>query len=405
MPLKILLSAFACRPGLGSEPSVGWEVALQAARRHDVWVLTDGINRFAVDGQVEGEAKSRIRFEYVSLPRIVRLLHAAPFFHQIYYIIWQVAAFFHARRIHSEVGFDLVHHVTYVNSWIPTFLGRLPGGVPLVWSAGGRERTRWPFYRYMSLRATSWEVLRDVSMALLGPLTTWITARRSKVILTSSNPSRWATGLPLRSFALGGLSIPELRACRKPKERHPGPFRVISVGRLLGLKGFELSLRAFAHLRVDYPDAEYTIVGEGPEAARLRRVATELGCKDSVRFSGWLSREEVLSAIYQADVLVHPGLHESFCFVLLEAMASGKPVATLNIGGPAILADTEAAFRIPMDSPEAVIRHLTEAMLSLAENPESATARGENLSAHAERHWTWEHVGDRLLRIYDEALS
>jgi glycosyltransferase involved in cell wall biosynthesis len=86
-------------------------------------------------------------------------------------------------------------------------------------------------------------------------------------------------------------------------------------------------------------------------------------------------------------------------------MASGKPVATLNIGGPAILADTEAAFRIPMDSPEAVIRHLTEAMLSLAENPESATARGENLSAHAERHWTWEHVGDRLLRIYDEALS
>ena len=51
--LKVLISAYACEPGKGSEPEVGWQWALQMARHHDVTVLTRANNRQAIEPAIE----------------------------------------------------------------------------------------------------------------------------------------------------------------------------------------------------------------------------------------------------------------------------------------------------------------------------------------------------------------
>lgn len=60
--MKLLLSAYACEPGLGSEPGVGWNSALEAARFHDVWVLTRAANRKAIE---QVPSPPRVRFIYL----------------------------------------------------------------------------------------------------------------------------------------------------------------------------------------------------------------------------------------------------------------------------------------------------------------------------------------------------
>ena len=57
--MKVLMSAYACEPGKGSEPAVGWNWALQAARRHEVWVLTRGNNPRSNRGRASGVASGK----------------------------------------------------------------------------------------------------------------------------------------------------------------------------------------------------------------------------------------------------------------------------------------------------------------------------------------------------------
>lgn len=128
--MRVLLSAYSCHPGRGSEPGVGWGVAQAVAREYEVWVLTYARNRSGIEEALDRLSTKRIRFVYVDLPRLISRLAGLPIGHHMCYLAWQVSAFPVARRLHRRVGFDLVHHVTYVNSWLPTLMGYL--GIPFI---------------------------------------------------------------------------------------------------------------------------------------------------------------------------------------------------------------------------------------------------------------------------------
>ncbi|MGH2605878.1 MAG: glycosyltransferase, partial [Anaerolineales bacterium] len=145
--MKILLSAFACYPGYGSEPGIGWQLARHLARDHEVWVLTDERNAPGIRPALE-ESSSRM-----PEVRFVDLGIGYSFAHRLYYLVWQVRAYFHARTLQRRVDFDLIHHVTYVTSWPPSFMGWLD--VPFVWSTGPKERTPAAFLRHMSLKGAA----------------------------------------------------------------------------------------------------------------------------------------------------------------------------------------------------------------------------------------------------------
>ena len=69
--LKVLLSTFACRPGEGSELGVGWNMARELSSRHEVWVLTQGRHRPAIEAEITHNPIPRLRFVYYDLPHSV----------------------------------------------------------------------------------------------------------------------------------------------------------------------------------------------------------------------------------------------------------------------------------------------------------------------------------------------
>ena len=105
--MNVLLSAYACEPGRDSEPGVGWNCVRQAARFHDVWVLTQEEGRQGINAALAGEALPRIRFVYLDLPPWARFWKKRRRGAQLHYYLWQLAAYFVGRRLHREVGFDL----------------------------------------------------------------------------------------------------------------------------------------------------------------------------------------------------------------------------------------------------------------------------------------------------------
>lgn len=258
----------------------------------------------------------------------------------------------------------------------------------------------------MSWRGAVSEAVRNLTTALLGWVAVWLVGRRAAVIVTASAPERWPRDLPVVRLPLGGLETEEVeRLAAVPLRGDARPFRVASIGRLLGLKGIGLGLRAFARLRQEIPDAEYWIIGEGPERGHLERLARELGCTGAVHFIGWVPREQLPRYLEEIDVLLHPSLHEQFGYVVLEAMAMGRPVVCLDVGGPALLVDDGCGVRVPLHTPKQVVAHLHDALRYYALHPSACREAGLRARARARQEWSWETVGTRLLRLYEQVCG
>src|ERR1017187_3861154 len=114
--MKVLLSAYACEPGRGSEPGVGWNWIAPLSRCHEVWVITRANNRPSIEA---AGGSNSARFVYCDLPRWMRWWKKGRPGILLYYYFWQFQAFLVARKLHVAVHFDIVHHVTFVKYWMP----------------------------------------------------------------------------------------------------------------------------------------------------------------------------------------------------------------------------------------------------------------------------------------------
>lgn len=128
--------------------------------------------------------------------------------------------------------------------------------------------------------------------------------------------------------------------------------RLLSVGRLDPIKGFDVLLPALADLRGRGIDFRSTIIGEGPERARLEALRDELGLGDVVTFAGAQPHTEVRRAMATATLMVMPcvvtpeGNADGIPNVLTEAMASGLPVVSTRVSGIPELVDDGVSGRI-----------------------------------------------------------
>ncbi|RMD67367.1 glycosyltransferase [Candidatus Parcubacteria bacterium] len=408
--MKILLSAYACEPQKGSEPGVGWNWVRQIARfADDVWVLTRTNNRNAIEKALKEAPLPNVHWVYFDLPSWARFWKKGQRGVHLYYYLWQIGIFFEARRLHQRFGFDLMHHVTFVNYWMPSFLSLLPA--PFVWGpVGGGDSTPRLFYKTFSWRGKGYEYARE-AMLWLGEhdIFTRQTARRCAWALatTEATASRLKSLRARRVSILSQVALPEAEvASLGTLSLHKGkPFRFLSLGRLLHWKGFHLGLAAFARLARVFPESEYWLVGDGPERRRLERLAEALGVRHKVRFWGTLPRAEALKKLAECDVLVHPSLHDSGGWVIVEAMAAGRPVICLDLGGPALQVTEETGFKIPARAPEQVIAGIAEAMRQLTSDRGVLLQMSQAARRRVRDGFTWEKRGEQIAELYRSVLS
>ena len=157
-------------------------------------------------------------------------------------------------------------------------------------------------------------------------------------------------------------------------EDHP---LLISVGRLVELKGFADLLRAVARLREEY-DARLIIIGEGPQRAALEALRDTLDLEEVVELPGYLPNP--LPLVAGADLFVLSSQTEGQGIVLLEAMAAGTPiVATDCPSGPReLLLDGKAGQLVPVGDVDMMAESMRKVLSDAALRPEligSARAR------------------------------
>jgi len=389
--MKILLSAFAFAPNLGSEAGVGWHWAAELAKHHEVTVVTDVTRRVLVEA------------DNVQLPPNVRVIYFRPGWlraiplnsktAQLLYTAWQFALLGFARDLHREHGFDLAMHCTYSVFRHPSFLGYL--GIPFVFGPlGGGEDAPFALKRSFLWRVKVRELLRSLAnkAASFDPFL-WLAYSRATLILVSTEQTRCALPWPFRKRAvvypnLGIDAIPDAKPCDRLEGE---PLRILFAGSLFALKGVQFAIRALAQSRKKGVQVELTIVGDGPYEPVLKQLAATQGVDQSICWLGRRPQSEVFALYRSMHGFIFPSLHDSGGTVVLEAQANGLPVICLDLGGPATLVTPDTAIVVSTHGCDesAVVNALAGALGKLASDESRRMAMAEAAIAHA-RSMSWE---------------
>jgi glycosyltransferase involved in cell wall biosynthesis len=163
----------------------------------------------------------------------------------------------------------------------------------------------------------------------------------------------------------------------------------------------ETAIRAFALVHASYPDTTLTIAGSGPEASALQTLANDLSVSSAVKFTGRLEPQAMADLYREVDIAINPSLVDNMPNSVLEALASGVPVVSTNVGGvPYVVCDNVTALLIPARSPEV----MAAALMRLLDEPDLCDRLIENGLAEIQRY-TWDTVWPVWEKVYQSVCS
>lgn len=394
---RVLISAYACGPGDEPEAAAGWAFARAAARSHQVHVITRHRFAPAVDAALarDPELARNLTVEYLDLSE--RLLARKRRSSDVYwyYVLWQRALARRAAELHEAAPFDVGHHVTFANDWLPCGLARV-SNLPVVWGpVGGATVVPLNLVRWLGLRGAANELLRGMLTAPLRAAWGDTAARRAAVVVaqneTVARRFRRAGHVVVEpNAALDDLSehvLPTQERAADADGSDPRPLRAVFVGRLLGLKGGRLAIEALART----PVWELHVYGDGYDRSTLVRLAERRGVTDRVVFHGHRPRAEVLDAVARCDAMLFPSMHDQAGWAAAEASALGRPVICLPLGGVPLMAGVNARLA-GVDGD--VVGHLAARLAEAATTPGTPSDR-----------WSTSRLPDVVERLYGTARS
>jgi glycosyltransferase involved in cell wall biosynthesis len=177
-----------------------------------------------------------------------------------------------------------------------------------------------------------------------------------------------------------------------------GSRRILFLANVGVRKGIYTLLDAFARVHALRPDATLVIAGGGPALDDVRSRIAAAGLTRSVEVLGNVGRHDVAPLLHRSAVFCAPSLGEPYGMSAIEAMAAGVPLIVTDTGGLAEVADDGGALFIrPRD-----VDGLTQALLTVLDNPARARAMGEHNLRRARDVFDWKIVVDALETTYAE---
>ena len=194
---------------------------------------------------------------------------------------------------------------------------------------------------------------------------------------------------------------------RKIKEElgfNSDDLAILSVGRLYARKGLFTLIESMPDVVRRFPRAKFIISGKGQsnEMRKLVDHATRLGVNDNIVFTGYFPDSKLPKLYQAADVFAFSTFYENLPFAVLEALSSGLPVVTTNVGGiPEMIESGKNGFLVqPFNA-----RELSDKILYLLEHPDAASEMAFQARKTILERFDWRLIVQKVLKVYDEALS
>jgi glycosyltransferase involved in cell wall biosynthesis len=385
--MKILVSAIACSPILGSEAYVGWSAVQALSRNHELWVIINNLAKEGAQAAVaKGEVPGNIHFIYHGRSREEfdktflspghpnRLI--ARLGNWLNYLEWNNGLLDLARKLHAQVGFDLIHHLTYATWRVGSPLVEL--SIPFVWGPiSGGENMPLRFMSLLSWESCTFEFMRKASDILSARSARVLrTAQRSSHIF-AANKETMSRVIRLRGNDLGVSRIAQtffdeekIQKFRvKPGTKNfSGALRMFAGGNLEGRKGVAIAVRALYQVHARGIAFDYVYGGFGPERDHLRKLVEKFRLSDLIHLIDSFSGRAYMDQLFSSHLYLLPSLRDGAPVTLMEAMLAGCVPIVLDAGGPGEIVTEDCGFKIRPISPSYVVTQIERIIVGIHED-------------------------------------
>lgn len=406
----VLATAYAINPTKGSEDAMGWNFILQIARFQNVVAITRENNKEGIEKFMKAnpnECYKRIQFVYFDLPYYLRFWKKGGRGAMLYFVLWQYAIVPFIKK--QKLSFDVVHNVNFHNDWTPSYLWKL--GKPFVWGPIGHHPLIPKIYlknfaskAFIKDRGT-WlikKIFWNVSSGLRKSVT-----RANHIWLMNSSVEKVLPIDKMKSSISPSVATEDFcpNWTYNPQEK----FVAVSIGRFVPLKGFDLSIDAFAAFcrklsQEQVDNCVLMCIGTGPEESFLRDRAAKSGFSKQIQFIKWMPRTELVKLYEKASVFLFPS-HEGAGMVVPEAMSFGLPIVCLDNIGPGEFITPACGLKVKMVSYEQTVNDLSNCLYLLQDDNQLLMKMSQAAREHFTQHFLWDRRGEKLNRIYNQVLT
>ena len=358
--LKILINAYACSPGMGSEPGMAWNWVSNLAKFCELYIITEGEFRDKIEEVVPTlEQGKNMHFYYNPVSEDIRKMcwNQGDWRFYKYYREWQWKTYLMAKDICSKEKIDVLHQLNMIGFREPGYLWKLSqeNGVPFVWGPiGGLTQFPTAYLKGASLKMKLFNRLKNF-------LNVWQLKHDKRVneafktakVLVSSIPDSYRA---IKKYkGLESVVIPETGCFLSeniPTDRFDEEyFHVMWVGKFDFRKQLPLALRAIAIS--DNPNIVLDIYGSGSDEniASVKNLIDSLGITDKVVWHGNQPNDVVMNAMRKSQLFFFTSVSEDTSTVVLEAVSNRLPVLCFNACGMAAVIDDKVGRKVSLSNP------------------------------------------------------
>jgi glycosyltransferase involved in cell wall biosynthesis len=417
---RILVSAYALSPVLGSEPGAGWNICSRLAAYHDVTVLARSWNETLWPQDVpHREEVGRfmraagpfpgLTIHFVASPPLSRLLQPqplvslrSPFYFQGY-AAWQRAAYREAVRLHRERPFDAAHQLTISTFREPGYLWKL--GVPFIWGPiGGGENIPLGYFADFGRHDQVYYALKNLANNV-HRWSKWrsrtAACRAERVFVSSAELHRTIARWGRAPNMMPEVGTPNW-AGRARCYDGARPLRLCWMGLHIGRKALPIALRSLAELKARGlgERVHLTILGSGAETRAWEALCQQLRVQEMATWTGQVPFQRVREELERQDAFVITSLQEGTPNVVMEALAAGLPVICHGVGGMSFAIDESCGFKIPLADRQASTLQFADAISRLVTSPGLLNRLSEGALRRA-KALSWDKLAREIASAYD----
>ena len=407
--MKILINAYACSPGMGSEPGMAWNWVSNLARFCELHIITEGEFREKIETVVPTlEQGKNMHFYYNPVSEKIRKMcwNQGDWRFYKYYREWQWKTYLMAKDICSKEQIDILHQLNMIGFREPGYLWKLSeeNGVPFVWGpVDAKDKFPVAYLDGAGLKTKLFMRLKNflTGIQLRYSKRVLLAARQSSVIFSASSNSQ-------RSFKkYMNIDSPLLNETGCYVQDHPivdktdkETFDVLWVGKMDFRKQLALALQTVA--KSENNKLRLLIMGVG-DAESYKSLAKSYGIADKCIWHGAVSHDEVQDIMQKSDIFLFTSVAEGTPHVVLEAISNNLPVVCFDTCGQGDAVNDKVGRKIPLSFPCQSVSDFAKLLNELEDNRSLLKQLSENCKER-QQELSWEEKAKTMMEWYEKIL-
>lgn len=398
--MNILYIAFSCSPIKGSEDRVGWNIPLEASKRHNVIILTKEEQRGEIEPYMKEHKIDSIEIFYVDIPKFYKKIFNG-FLYSARLNVWHTRALKVAKKICKEKNIQIVHQLTPMEFRAIGDYGAIPNVKYVCGPLGGGEYVPDGLWGYTKGHR-SVEYLRKL-MNIYYNLKYKMTGRYNRVdhYIYANKETREYVG---RGNHIETEMAVDFVSTIIPEKQDDNKCVFLVAGRVIYRKGHTFLFDAIKAIKAEH-DFEIRILGNGPDMPYLTSIyEKDAFLQKHVTFVGRIPFTKMKEEYDKANVFLMPSIRETTGSVLLEAMSNGLPIIAMDRFGSGILLHDDIGWTFGGTTKQDFIDSFAKVMSECIDNPEEVRCKGMNMLKESEKY-TWAVKVGHFEQKYKELLN